>query len=176
MPKFSGTSAQVAPEPVPRSPESVPKCVGTGAQVASEPVPRWRRNGRPGPGGIRTLALELRWEDAVATCLVIDGQFVVKALSTARVREVDSLGDGSRATRNALRAQGVLVPFGNLLRFTQDYAFDSPSGGGCRGQRYRLERPNSMEGQRNRPHLQGMAGAAGSRVRTVEGAASVPGE
>ena len=54
VPRCAGTSAQVAPEPVPRSPESVPKCVGTAAQVASESVPRWRRNERPGAGGIRT--------------------------------------------------------------------------------------------------------------------------
>ena len=43
----------MAPEPVPRSPESVPKCVGTGAQVLSEPVPRWLRNRCPSTGGIR---------------------------------------------------------------------------------------------------------------------------
>jgi hypothetical protein len=59
---------------------------------------------------------------------VIDGQFVVQALSTARLREVESLMDSYRSIRSALRTQGVLVPFGHLLRFTQDYAFDSPSG------------------------------------------------
>lgn len=80
-----------------------------------------------GSAAAPSLVLELGWEDWVATCHVVDGQFVVQALSTARVREVDSLGDGSRATRAALRSQGVLVPFGDVLRFTQDYAFESPS-------------------------------------------------
>jgi hypothetical protein len=78
-----------------------------------------------------TLALELRWEDARAECLVIDGQFVVQRGSTARLKEVDSLGDGSRALRRTLRETGVLVPHNGgstLLSFTQDYAFDSPSG------------------------------------------------
>jgi hypothetical protein len=77
------------------------------------------------------LALELRWEDAHAECLVVDGQFVVQPGSTARVKEVDSLGDGSKAIRKALRQQRVLVPVDgapSLLRFTQEYEFDSPSG------------------------------------------------
>jgi hypothetical protein len=76
------------------------------------------------------LRLELRWEDARASCLVMDGQFVVQTGSTARSKEVESLGDGSRALRRTLRETGVLVPndaSGTLLRFTQDYAFDSPS-------------------------------------------------
>lgn len=77
------------------------------------------------------LVLELRWEDAKAECLVADGQFVVQAGSTARVKQVDSLGDGSKAIRKALRDEGVLVPVegsATLLKFTQPYAFDSPSG------------------------------------------------
>ena len=77
------------------------------------------------------LVLELRWEDAKAECLVVDGQFIVQAGSTARVKQVDSLGDGSKSLRKTLRDQGVLAPVdGNpaLLRFTQPYAFDSPSG------------------------------------------------
>jgi hypothetical protein len=82
-----------------------------------------------GPGG--DLVLELRWEDARAECVVRDGQFVVKAGSLARVKEVDSLGDHSKTIRHMLRQNGVLVPAdgnGALLRFTQEYAFDSPSG------------------------------------------------
>jgi hypothetical protein len=81
-----------------------------------------------GPGG--DLVLELRWEDARAECAVRDGQFVVKAGSLARTKEVDSLGDGSKMIRHMLRENGVLVPAdGNtaLLRFAQEYAFDSPS-------------------------------------------------
>jgi hypothetical protein len=76
------------------------------------------------------LTLELRWEDAKADCVVRDGQFVVMAGSTARVKEVDSLSDWARALRNNLRDTGVLAPMPNnglLLRFEQEYAFDSPS-------------------------------------------------
>lgn len=77
------------------------------------------------------LLLELRWEDAMAECAVRDGQFVVRAGSLARCKEVDSLGDGSRLLRKNLRDVGVLIPepgSPTLLRFTQEYAFDSPSG------------------------------------------------
>jgi hypothetical protein len=77
------------------------------------------------------LILELHWEDAKAECVVTDGQFVVQAGSTARVKQVESLGDGSKALRKALREQGVMVPVegsSTLLKFSQPYAFDSPSG------------------------------------------------
>lgn len=77
------------------------------------------------------LVLELRWEDARAECVVRDGQFVIRQGSSARTREVDSLGDWSRSMRKSLRDTGVLVPADgnpNLLRFTQEYAFESPSG------------------------------------------------
>lgn len=76
------------------------------------------------------LALELDWDGAHAECRVIDGQFIVQKGSTVRAKEVDSLGDNSRAIRKALREQGVLVPVdgGALLKFTQSYAFESPSG------------------------------------------------
>ena len=80
--------------------------------------------------GAEEITLELRWEDARATCVVRDGQFVVKRGSTARVTEVESLTSGPRALRTSLRQSGVLVPDGSnraLLRFEQDYAFDSPS-------------------------------------------------
>jgi hypothetical protein len=76
------------------------------------------------------LTLELRWEDAKAECVVREGQFVIKAGSTARVKEVDSLGDYARERRRILRNQQVLVPKPSndqLLRFAVDYAFDSPS-------------------------------------------------
>lgn len=76
------------------------------------------------------LVLELRWEDARAECVVSDGQFVVQRGSTARVKEVDSLGEGSKTIRKTLQKQRVLVPADNnpaLLRFAEEYAFDSPS-------------------------------------------------
>jgi hypothetical protein len=86
------------------------------------------------PGGVTVptdaLILEMRWEDARAECVVLNGQFVIQPGSTARVKEVGSLGDGSRALRRTLRESGILVPLDNdpsLLRFVQEYAFDSPS-------------------------------------------------
>jgi hypothetical protein len=83
-------------------------------------------------GDSEELTLELRLDDdAKAECVVREGQFVVKAGSFARAREVDSLGDGSRALRKTLRESGVLVPVKGtpaLLKFTQEYSFDSPSG------------------------------------------------
>lgn len=75
------------------------------------------------------LLLELRWDEAKAECVVRDGLFVVLAGSLARTKEVDSLGDGTRALRKSLREAGVLVPTSTdaQLRFAQEYAFDSPS-------------------------------------------------
>ena len=74
---------------------------------------------------------ELNWEEAHGECVVRDGQYVVLAGSTARVKEVDSLGNWGRNIRKKLLDMGVLLPDpGNdqLLRFAQQYAFDSPSG------------------------------------------------
>lgn len=93
------------------------------ASETSAPIPSAHREGE--------LVLELRWEDAAAECVVRDGQFVVQAGSFARAKEVDSLGDGSRALRKNLRDSGVLAPVegkSGVLKFTQEYAFDSPSG------------------------------------------------
>lgn len=82
------------------------------------------------PAAVAALVLELQWEDAQAECAVRDGQFVVLAGSLARVKEVDSIGQWTRVLRKTLRESGVLLPADNekLLRFTQEYAFDSPSG------------------------------------------------
>jgi hypothetical protein len=62
--------------------------------------------------------------------VVSNGEFIVQSGSTARVKEVESLGEGSKAIRKALRDEGVLVGADGhpgLLRFTQEYAFESPS-------------------------------------------------
>jgi hypothetical protein len=78
----------------------------------------------------RALRLELKWEDAHAECIVLDGQFVVQAGSTARAKEVDSLRSGTRAVRKQLKESGVMAPLKghpSLLTFTMDYSFDSPS-------------------------------------------------
>jgi hypothetical protein len=79
-------------------------------------------------GGHKALTLELKWEDARAECVVRDGQFVVLKGSTARTKEVDSLGEGYRDLRAKLKQDGVLAEAKNgLLQFTIDYAFDSPT-------------------------------------------------
>lgn len=81
-----------------------------------------------GGRGDRDLLLELKWEDAQAECRVRDGQFIVTKRSTARVKEVDSLGDGYRNLRRELREKQVLAETGNgLLQFTVDYPFNSPT-------------------------------------------------
>lgn len=62
-----------------------------------------------------------------ATCVVIDGEFVVQRGSTARIEEANSLGESTRAKRQELLASGVLVPARGAWEFTQDYAFGSAS-------------------------------------------------
>ncbi len=99
-------------------------------------------SGLPRTAAVQTaeLVLELRWEDCRAECVVRDGAFIVRRGSTARTTEVPSLGASSRRTRQALRENGVLVPVADspqLLRFEQDYAFDSPSAAAAAAQRDR---------------------------------------
>lgn len=74
------------------------------------------------------FVLELAWEEARAECIVRDGKFIVRKGSTARAREVDCLQQGPRDKRARLIQEGVLANSSDgLLRFTQDYTFDSPS-------------------------------------------------
>lgn len=81
-----------------------------------------------GPTPATEHRLELKWEDARAECLVVDGQFVVQPGSTARGVEVESLAAWLRTLRCTLQESGVLVPSeSGLLTFSQPYAFESPS-------------------------------------------------
>lgn len=74
------------------------------------------------------LELTLKWEGATAECVVHEGQFVVRKGSSARVKEVDSLSENYRDLRRRLRESGVLVAgTAELLSFSVDYAFDSPT-------------------------------------------------
>jgi hypothetical protein len=70
---------------------------------------------------------EFRYEgDGFAARCVIDldaGQFVVKAGSTARIHEGNSLSPTYRNLRAQLRDAGVLIPDGGVFKFSQDYAF-----------------------------------------------------
>ncbi len=78
------------------------------------------------------LELTLKWEIAQAECVVRDGLFVVKEGSLARTTEVESLGDTYRDLRRQLQDNGVMVPAGpGLLKFTVDYAFESPTAAGA---------------------------------------------
>ena len=58
------------------------------------------------------------------------GEFVVLAGSIAKRKEVQSCDEGLKKRRAQLVADGILSPSddGNSLVFTQDLAFDSPSG------------------------------------------------
>lgn len=53
--------------------------------------------------------------------------FIVKAGSTARANPVASIHKWLVDIRDALVAQGILIPQGDHFLFTQDYAFDSPT-------------------------------------------------
>jgi hypothetical protein len=61
------------------------------------------------------------------------GAYIILKDSTAIRQEKDSLPDSARRKRRELIASGVLVqdPDRNLLRFTKDVVFDSPSAASC---------------------------------------------
>jgi len=74
------------------------------------------------------LTLKMSGDGFVATCRLVEGEFVVKSGSLARTQEVPSIPPSTRALREELVTSGVLVPEKAGLKFTQDYAFSSPSG------------------------------------------------
>lgn len=79
----------------------------------------------PTPG---ETTLILKWDGALARMVVREGKYVVLAESTSRAKYVKSLGAYGIKRRQQLKANGVLVPVDDsLLRFSQDYAFSSPS-------------------------------------------------
>lgn len=74
------------------------------------------------------VLLRLEWDNATAKCIVKDGAFIVQKGSTARKKNVESLGESYQTMRQQLVDAGVLAPSGqDLMVFTQDYTFDSPS-------------------------------------------------
>lgn len=88
----------------------------------------------PPPTGTRVLGgenvhFEMRKGGAVAMAYERDGSFYVTRGSTARVEEKLSLREGYRLSRRELATRGLLVPdpSRNLLLFTQDVPFNSPS-------------------------------------------------
>ena len=83
------------------------------------------------PGGDSAPMFELvKSRDGVrATAQEVDGEFIVLAGSTARIRWTTKTQIGYRNLREQLEADGVIVPAPDGLTgiFTQDYAFGSPS-------------------------------------------------
>ena len=125
------------------------------------------------PGGTsavpkNALRLELAWEDARARCFVNEGQFVIEAGSTARVKEVESLGAWSRAARKVMREQGVLVPYS----VRQSIAAEVHPGlrvrlalrRGGRHRRDGAQRTGRVEGEGQGDVLQGVGGVEGHRA------------
>jgi hypothetical protein len=56
-----------------------------------------------------------------------DGLQVLEG-SCARLNPVKSLPNYARRRREKLLEEGILIPDGDVLRFTRDYVFDTPSG------------------------------------------------
>jgi hypothetical protein len=74
------------------------------------------------------VRLRFSWDNATADCIVKDGAFIVQKGSTARKRNVDSLQPSYQNMRKRLLESGILVPQGpDLLVFTQDFVFESPT-------------------------------------------------
>jgi hypothetical protein len=87
--------------------------------VSAFEVPRVEKPSSP--------TLYLRSKGVVAQGHDEDEGFVVLAGSQAVKEEVASIQRFLIELRNSLRQRGILVPDGDFLRLTQDYAFDSPS-------------------------------------------------
>jgi len=66
-------------------------------------------------------------KDAEAKCLVTDEGYLVLAGSTANLDETKTIGSGPKALRAELIEKQVLIPKGNVLEFTSDQLFKSPS-------------------------------------------------
>ncbi len=81
--------------------------------------------GQPAAATPESPEFRYEGEGFAARCLVdLDaGQFVVKAGSTARTHEGAALSPTYRNLRAQLLETGVLVPEGEVFRFSQDYAF-----------------------------------------------------
>jgi hypothetical protein len=76
--------------------------------------------------GVVTLKLESG--KAKAECAVREGQFIIKKGSTGKGTDQESLAASYRDLRATLKKDGVLEASGDgLLKFTQDFAFASPS-------------------------------------------------
>jgi hypothetical protein len=75
-----------------------------------------------------SVPLRMKGDGYSAEARIVDGEFLVLKSSLARAHVVPSLNPSAKALRDELQAAKVLVPSSEGLRFTQDYAFGSPSG------------------------------------------------
>lgn len=97
--------------------------LGTLGISAFEPVPT------AAPSAVQVShVFSLAGDGYAAKCALLDGDFVVKAGSVARIQEAPSLSASSVALRKELLSSGVVVKEPAGFRFTQDYAFGSASG------------------------------------------------
>jgi hypothetical protein len=89
-------------------------------------VPYFDQPEDPAP---KVEVLHVEVKGAKATGFESDDGFVIVKGSFASTDVVTSMMSHTQALRTNLIAQGILVPQGNLLRFTQNYVFNSPSMG-----------------------------------------------
>jgi hypothetical protein len=76
------------------------------------------------------LKLTMTYKKARADCVVRGGHFIVQAGSLARAQTQDSISGGYGKLRGQLVQEGILQQVEGrpaFLRFTEDYAFRSPS-------------------------------------------------
>lgn len=83
------------------------------------------------PAGLQTSAADTYFcqgADVKASGRLVEDGFVVLSGSTARPQSAAAAQQFVANKRQSLLGSGVLVPDGLVLRFTQDYVFDTPSG------------------------------------------------
>jgi hypothetical protein len=85
--------------------------------------------GESARAGPTTQVFEYRVQGAMARLAVRPGAYVILKDSTALAQERESIPEGARRRRRDLMRQIILIPDrrANLLRFTEDISFDSPS-------------------------------------------------
>jgi hypothetical protein len=81
-----------------------------------------------GNTGATSVLYYCRGAGAEAQGRLVEDGFVVLKGSTARPDHVPSASRYVPSKRQALLESGILVPNGSVLRFTEDYLFESPSG------------------------------------------------
>jgi hypothetical protein len=86
---------------------------------------------RAAKGGDVVFVTAVKKEGITATAKLVDGEFVVEEGSLARFGWIGGATHNYRTLFEELVHTGVLVPDGKVRRFTQSYAFGSPSAAGA---------------------------------------------